>query len=172
MRVRGGLSERCRVGPTSAAGGERTAVLWPCLAAMARRGGLKRGLRWPNPAPGFGFGKPGYGVTARFVKNRTLSRPAPAQMPNLGHSSHQLPFGKVLQQVCGTQKGREMRGHASPFENERLCKLLKFLAFPLSVQFRTNRPVTPCTDRPGFQVRPTDGNFRSREFKASTSTGR
>jgi hypothetical protein len=29
----------------------------------------------------------------------------------------------------------EMRGHAASFENERLCKLLNFLAFRLSVRF-------------------------------------
>jgi len=36
------------------------------------------------------------GVTARFVKNRTLSRFKAEQTPNLEHSRHQLPFGAIF----------------------------------------------------------------------------
>jgi hypothetical protein len=42
------------------------------------------------------------------------------QMPNPGHSRHRLPFSAILEQVCESLNGPEMRGHASPFENERI----------------------------------------------------
>ena len=69
------------------------------------------------------------------MKNRTLSGLVTRTDAELEHSSDQLPFGAIFEQVYESPSRPEMRVHSTPFENERLCKFLNFHAFRLSVLF-------------------------------------